>query len=357
MPVTDVFDCSIEYTQIIDQDGKADESLFPKELDANSLKEMYKSMCFARALDAKTLSLQRQGRAATFAPLLGEEATQIGIAFGMGKADVLVPSFRQHGILLARGMPLDSYFIYWRGFEEGNSTLKGINSFPVAVPVGTQMPHGAGAAFAQKYLKTGAAVFAFVGDGGTSEGDFYEAINFAGALELPLVTVVENNQWAISLPRGRQSAAKTLAQKGIAAGIRSVQVDGNDVVAVYKVAKEAAELAHSGKPSLIECVTYRLSMHTTSDDPTKYRPDSEVEEWKKKDPIDRMRKYLTGKGLWDDAAQKEMEDYQVSKIDEAVKNAEAFKPDPKSVFENVYSFMPQVLKDEEESALKDNFWM
>ncbi len=357
MPLLDAFDCSIKYTQVIDENGKVDAALFPKDLDDETVKQMYIYMCFARALDAKTLSLQRQGRAATFAPLLGEEATQIGVAFGMAKGDILVPSFRQHGILLARGMRLDSYFIYWRGFEEGNDTLKDIGSFPVAVPVGTQMPHGAGAAFAQKYLNTGKAVFAFVGDGGTSEGDFYEAINFAGAFGLPLVSVVENNQWAISLPRSKQTAAKTLAQKGIAAGINSVQVDGNDVVAVYKATKEAAALAREGKPSLIECVTYRISMHTTSDDPTKYRSDAEVEAWKAKDPISRIRKYLEGKSLWNDSMEKEMADKQSSEIDEAVAKAEAFKPDPKSMFESVYSFLPQTLKEEEDSALASGFWM
>ena len=167
MPLLDAFDCSIKYTQVIDENGKVDAALFPKDLDDETVKQMYIYMYFARALDAKTLSLQRQGRAATFAPLLGEEATQIGVAFGMAKGDILVPSFRQHGILLARGMRLDSYFIYWRGFEEGNDTLKDIGSFPIAVPVGTQMPHGAGAPFAQKYLNTGKAVFVFVGDGGT----------------------------------------------------------------------------------------------------------------------------------------------------------------------------------------------
>ena len=159
------------------------------------------------------------------------------------------------------------------------------------------MPHAAGLAYAQKYKKVDSAVITYVGDGGTSEGDFYETLNFAGIMKVPLISIVENNQWAISVPRARQTAAQTLAQKGIAAGIESVQVDGNDVIAVYKAVKDAINLAKDG-PTLIECITYRMSMHTTADDPTKYRSEDEVAEWKDKDPISRVSIYLKKKGLW-----------------------------------------------------------
>lgn len=350
-----VFEGSIEYSQIMDESGNIDGALFPKDLGDSNIIEMYKKMSFARALDAKALSLQRQGRAVTYAPLVGEEATQIGTALAMGKGDMFVPNFRQHGVFLARGMPLERIFLYWRGFEEGNVAPPGVNGFPVIVPVSSQLPHAAGIAFTQKYKKTGAAVIAYVGDGGTSEGDFYEALNFAGVFALPLVVVIENNQWAISLPRKSQSAASTLAQKGFAAGVRSLQVDGNDVVAVWKATREAIANAHAG-PTLIECITYRMSMHTTADDPTKYRPESEVEPWKQRDPISRVRKYLESKKLWGDEQESKMMAEQKALIDEGVKKAEAFVPDPREMFKHMYSFMPETLKEELDDAVAANFY-
>ena len=353
--MSDTLEYKIEYMQILDENGNVDQSLLPKDLDDSKLVQMYKYMNFARALDAKTLSLQRQGRAVTYAPLVGEEATQIGSAMAMRANDIFVPNFRQHGVYLARGLPLELYFIYWRGFEEGGAIPKNVNGMPVIVPVGSQVPHAAGIAYAQKYEKTGNAVIVYVGDGGTSEGDFYEAMNFAGVLKLPLVIIIENNQWAISVPRSKQSAAHTLAQKAVAAGIPGIQVDGNDVMAVYKAVSDAIASSSTG-PTLIECVTYRMSMHTTADDPTKYRPEQDLEEWKKKDPIDRLRKYLVSKGLWDDSKEKAMSDEQLASINEAVKKAEEFKPDPSTMFENVYSYIPEVLAEEYNESKENDFW-
>ncbi|MGC8651702.1 MAG: pyruvate dehydrogenase (acetyl-transferring) E1 component subunit alpha [Candidatus Micrarchaeia archaeon] len=351
-----VFSGSVSYMQILDENGNIDQSLVPSDVDDQKLVEMYKSMSFARALDAKVLSLQRQGRAATYAPLIGEEATQIGSAFAMRASDFFVPNFRQHGVYLVRGLPLELFFVYWRGMEEGGAIPESVNGLTVAVPVGTQMPHAAGIAYAFKYKKQDRAVVAYVGDGGTSEGEFYEALNFSGVFKLPLVVIIENNQWAISVPRSRQSAAETLAQKGFAAGFKSIlQVDGNDVIAVYKATKDAIANSHDG-PSLIECVTYRLSMHTTSDDPTKYRSDEEVEKWKAKDPLLRLSKYLTSKGLWSSKLEEEMAEEQKAEIDEAVAKAEAFKPDPRSMFDNVYSYIPQTLKEELDDAIGNGFY-
>ena len=349
-----VYEGYVEYIQIMDENGNIDEKLMPAELNDEKIIDMYKYMLFARNLDAKTLSLQRQGRVYTFAPLLGEEATQIGVAFAMKKEDILVPSFRQHGIFLARGLPLANHFIYWKGYEEGNIALKEINSTPFAVPVSTQMPHAVGIAFSQKYQGKNASVVAYIGDGGTSEGDFYESINFAGVYKLSLVTIIENNQWAISMPRSGQTAAQTLAQKAIAAGIDCIQVDGNDVIAVYKAASDAIK---SGKPALIECVTYRLGMHTTSDDPTKYRTDEEVKKWEQKDPIKRVRVYLEKKNLWNDKLESDEIQSQMDKINKAVEEAESFKPDPVSMFKNVYSFMPEIISEEMDSAISANFWL
>jgi pyruvate dehydrogenase E1 component alpha subunit len=350
-----VFEGSIDYLQVMNEQGSIDQANFPQGLTDQKITEMYKYMLLARAVDAKMLSLQRQGRAATYAPLIGEEATQIGSAFAFRNQDVFVPNFRQHGVFLVRKFPLENFFIYWKGYEDGGKIPENFNGTAVAVPVATQLPHAAGIAFALKHTNKDAAVIAYVGDGGTSEGDFYEALNFAGVWKAPLVVIIENNQWAISVPRGRQTAAQTLAQKAIAAGIRGVQVDGNDVVAVYKAASEAIANARSG-PTLIECITYRMSMHTTADDPTKYRSDEEVQEWQKRDPIARVKAYLTKKGFWSEELEKQTMGEQLKMIDEAVEKAEEFKPDPRGMFENVYSFMPETLEEELDAATAANFW-
>ena len=350
-----VFDGSINYIQIMDEEGNIDQLLFPKDLSDDTIIEMYRKMSLARALDAKMLSLQRQGRAVTYAPLVGEEATQIGSAMAMRKDDIFVPSFRQHGVYLARGMDLSIFFLYWRGYEEGNAIPRQVNGTPVIVPVATQMPHASGVAFAQKYKGKDVAVVSYLGDGGTSEGDFYEAINFAGVFKLQLISIIENNQWAISVPRKSQTASETLAQKAFAAGVNGIQVDGNDVVAVYKAVQDAIAASKTGS-TVIECVTYRMSLHTTADDPTKYRSDEEVNAWKTKDPLMRVRKYLGKKGLWDDKKEEAMAAAHQNFIDTAVEKAEAFKPDPKTMFEHVYSFMPDVLKEELEESESSNFW-
>ena len=350
-----VFEGSIDYLQVMNEQGSIDQANFPQGLTDQKITEMYKYMLLARAVDAKMLSLQRQGRAATYAPLIGEEATQIGSAFAFRNQDVFVPNFRQHGVFLVRKFPLENFFIYWKGYEDGGKIPENFNGTAVAVPVATQLPHAAGIAFALKHTNKDAAVIAYVGDGGTSEGDFYEALNFAGVWKAPLVVIIENNQWAISVPRGRQTAAQTLAQKAIAAGIKGVQVDGNDVVAAYKATSEAIANARSG-PTLIECITYRMSMHTTADDPTKYRSDEEVQEWQKRDPIARVKAYLMKKGFWSEELEKQTMDEQLKMIDEAVEKAEEFKPDPRGMFENVYSFIPETLKEELDAATAANFW-
>ncbi|MHB1829844.1 MAG: pyruvate dehydrogenase (acetyl-transferring) E1 component subunit alpha [Candidatus Micrarchaeaceae archaeon] len=353
--IKDVFEGKIQFMQVMDEQGNVDSELFPKELTDDKLVEMLKLMLLTRNADAKAISLQRQGRAATYAPTLGEEAVNIGSATAMRSGDIFVPAFRQHGVYFARGLPLHLFYMYWMGFEDGNMIPPEVHGYPMSVPVGTQMPHSVGIAFAQKYKKTGKAVIAYVGDGGTSEGDFYEAINFAGVWKVPLVVIIQNNQWAISMPRSKQTAAQTLAQKGMAAGINGIQVDGNDVISVYKATADALKNADKG-PTIIEAVTYRLGMHTTSDDPTKYRQDSEVSEWQSKDPILRLRSYLTKKGVWSEKIENDAVDEQKKLIDKEVEIAEAFKADPKTMFQNVYSFIPDELKDELKDAEEHNFW-
>ncbi len=353
--IKEVFSANIKYMQIMDEKGNVDAPLFPKELSDQKLLEMLKLMMLTRNVDAKAVSLQRQGRSATYAPSLGEEAVNIGTAMALRKDDIFVPAFRQHGVYIARSLPIHLFYLYWMGFEEGNVMPPEVRGFPMAVPVGTQMPHAAGIAFAQKYKKTGNAVVAYVGDGGTSEGDFYEAINFAGVWKAPLVVIIQNNGWAISVPRSKQSAAQTLAQKAIAAGIPGIQVDGNDPVAVYKATSEALANSPNG-PTVIECLTYRMGMHTTSDEPSKYRNEGDVEAWKLKDPILRLKLHLANKGLWNEKIEEEVSNEQKELIDKEVEIAESFKPDPRSLFQHVYSFMPDVLKGELEESEANGFW-
>lgn len=351
------YEGSVDYIQVLDEQGNVDLDLIPKEITDEKIVEMYKQMLFARMVDAKAVNLQRLGRIATYAPLYGEEAVQIGSAMAMSDKDFFVPNFRQHAVFFNKGLPLETFFIYAKGYEEGMIVPKEMKAFPWIVPVSTQIPHAVGIAFAQKYKATGSAVVTYVGDGGTSEGNFYEGLNFAGVFKIPLVVIIENNQWAISVPRSYQSAAQTLAQKGIAAGIKCIQVDGNDVIGVYKAVKDALESARGNVPVIVEAVTYRLGMHTTSDDPSKYRDKSEEDEWKAKEPFIRLNKYLRSKGLWDDARQAKAEQEFSAIIDQAIATADAFRPDPKSMFEHIYSFMPDVLEQQEAELESNNFFV
>ena len=356
MTIKKAFEGSVNYMQVIDENGYVDDSLFPKDLTDDKILEMYKYMLYARALDAKSLSLQRQGRLATYAPLIGEEATNVGTAMAMRPQDMFVPSFRQHGVFLVRGLSPELFFWFWHGCEDGGVIPESVNGLTPSIPVGSQMQHGMGIAYAMKYMKKDAVAIAYVGDGGTSEGDFYEALNFAGVYKVPLVAIIENNQWAISQPRRNQSAAETLAQKGIAAGINCVMVDGNDVIAVYKATKEAIENAKNG-PTVIECYTYRLSMHTTSDDPARYREQAEVDAWLKKDPLIRIKGYLMKKGLWNETKEAQLKEEQTKLLDDGVDKAEKHKTDPANMFKHVYSFMPEILTEELSEGQVANFWL
>ncbi|SHD78197.1 pyruvate dehydrogenase (acetyl-transferring) E1 component subunit alpha [Schnuerera ultunensis] len=273
---------------------------------------LYRTMLFSRIMDEKNLSYQRQGRMLTYAPNIGQEAAQIGSAYAMEKNDWLVPSFRELGAWLVKGVPLKNIFLYWYGNEWGSYMPEGVKVLPVSVPIASQLQHATGIGMANNIKGEESVVVAYVGDGGTSQGDFHEALNFAAVFKAPVVFVIQNNQYAISVSRKEQTASKTLAQKAIAYGMPGILVDGNDIFAVYSATKEAIERARKGGgPTLIEAFTYRLGAHTTSDDPTKYRKDEEVEKWKEKDPIVRFKKYLQNKGIltdeWEENAKKEIE--------------------------------------------------
>ncbi len=279
--------------------GESEGSLPEFARDARNLVPLYRAILLTRRFDEKAVALQRTGRLGTYASSLGQEAVGVGVAAAMRDADVLLPSFREQAAMLQRGVRMEELLLYWGGDERGSDFADARHDFPICVPVASHFPHAVGVAFALKHTGQDAAAVAIGGDGATSKGDFYEAINAAGVWQLPVVFVINNNQWAISVPRSAQTAAKTLAQKAIAAGIDGVQVDGNDVVAVRHVADEALRRARSGAgPTMIEALTYRLSDHTTVDDASRYRDDAEVTQHWTEEPARRLRQFLHSKIGW-----------------------------------------------------------
>jgi pyruvate dehydrogenase E1 component alpha subunit len=339
----------LEYLSILDEKGQVDGKLEPK-IPEDLLLKLHRAMLLARRFDERLLSLQRQGRMGTFAPIKGQEASQLGAVAALEDTDWMIPSFRETGAELWRGKTMVSVILGFAGVNEGDPEEAEHNDLPVAVPVASQVPHAVGLAWAIKYRKKKDVAMVFFGDGGTSEGDFHEGLNFAGVYQAPVIFVCQNNHWAISVPRARQSRSKTLAQKALAYGMPGIQVDGNDVLAVYAAAKEAVDRARSGKgPSMIECVTYRMMMHTTADDPKRYRTDEEVESWAKKDPLLRFQQYLKEKNLLTEDKVESLEKEVKDEIQKAVDRAEELMKeftDPLVMFEHVYAEMPATLMEQ-----------
>jgi len=340
----------VDWLAILDPEGNVDKSMEP-DLDNEMLEKFYRTMVLTRLYDDKALKLQRQGRMLTYGACLGQEASQIGSAFAMNPDDWFFPAFREHGVQISRGIPLKLLYIYWMGSEDANMNLPPKN-FTISIPVATQVLHAVGAAWAAKIRNEKTASVVYFGDGATSEGDFHEGMNFAGAFKTPTVFICQNNQYAISLPREKQTASKTLAQKALAYGFEGIQVDGNDVLAVYSATKAALEKARSGGgPTMIECFTYRLAAHTTSDDPTRYRQKAEEEAWRKKDPIKRFQIYLSKKGIWSQSYEEGLVKELTEQVEKAVEEAEAYKPDMENMFKFVYAQMPPNLKEQMDELL------
>jgi len=335
---------TIEYLSIIDGKGQVDEALDPK-LDSKLLLHIYRLMLTARRLDERCINMQRQGRIGTYGPCRGQEATHCAATVVMEPEDWVVHAFREPGSFYHRGWPLETVLKFWGGYEEGCQPPEGVNDTPIAVPIASQVPHAMGLAWAMKCKGDNHAVLCYCGDGGTSEGDFHEAMNFAGVYKLPLIVLIQNNQWAISIPRKNQTASETIAQKAIAYGFDGIQVDGNDPLSVYVATKEAVDKAKSGGgPTLIEAVTYRLGVHTTADDPKKYRTDEEVAKWEKLDPIPRFQKYLVERKMLNKASIESMEKEILEEVAGAVERYEAGRNvDPLDCFEHLYAEMPQEL--------------
>jgi pyruvate dehydrogenase E1 component alpha subunit len=353
MPTRDIAHFDISYLQILDEAGKVDAALDPK-LPKEELLRLYRAMLVGRATDEKGINLQRQGRMGTFGPSIGQEAVGCGAALAMGQKDWLVPSFRENCAMFMKGWPVESFFLFHRGFEEGNLYPNGARALPISIVVGAHLPQAVGLAHAAR-LKgdKDTAVVAFTGDGGSSQGDFHEALNFAGVWKAGVVFVVQNNQWAISYPREKQTAAKTIAQKAVGYGIPGIQVDGNDALAVYQATKDALARAHRGEgPTLIEAVSYRLVMHTTSDDPSKYRDENVSKEWWKKEPILRFSRYLRKKRVLSAAQDERLRAEVKEEVEEAVKRFEAsLEWPPEQPFDHVFGQSHYTLKEQRQQFI------
>lgn len=345
----------IHYTQFLDAHGKAVAPLPEFARDPQTLAGLYRWMALMRTYDAKAIALQRTGQIGTFSSLLGKEAVDAGIGSAMARDDVLLMTYRENGVQLMRGVTMQELFLYWGGDERGNDFEEARRDFPICITIAAHATHAVGAAYAMKLRRERRVAVCALGDGATSKGDFYEAINAAGAWRLPLVFVVTNNRWAISVPREKQSAAQTLAQKSIAAGIDGAQVDGNDVIAVRHAMDLALAKARSGGgPTLIEALTYRLADHTTADDATRYRSPDEVAEAWKLEPMLRLRAYLLACGAWD----KGREDALLKECNERVQAAaQAYLDTPRpgagQMFDHLYAQLPAALARQRAAALGD----
>jgi 2-oxoisovalerate dehydrogenase E1 component alpha subunit len=311
--------------------------------DIATLLALYRGMVLTRAFDLKAVSLQRTGRLGTYAVSLGQEAVSVGTASAMREEDVLLPSYRDNGTLLWRGTKMEEILLFWGGDERGNLSSGPAHDFPYCIPVGSQAPHAAGVAYAFKFRKEPRVAICLFGDGATSKGDVWEAMNFAGVHKLPVVFVANNNQWAISVPLKLQTASETLAQKAIAAGFAGEQVDGNDVIAMRAAAEEAiAQARAGGGPRLIEAMTYRLSDHTTADDAARYRPPEEVQARWKEEPIARLRAYLVSQKAWGKAQEEELAAECQKAIEAAIERYLASSPRaPETMFDHLYAELPR----------------
>ncbi len=345
MPEETVAQFHIRSVQVLSEDETVDDELVP-DLSDDELLTVYEQMKRSRRLDERAIALQRRGELGTYAPAIGQEAAQVGTAFALGEDDWLVPSFREQPALLVHGTAPDAILQYAKGMEEGAEIPDGEGALPPAIPVGSQPLHAAGIGWGEALQDRENVAITYFGDGATSEGDVYEAMNFAGVYGAQTVFVCQNNRYAISTGTEKQTRAETFAQKAIAAGIDCVQVDGNDVLGVYRVAREAVEKARNGEPVLIEALTYRRSMHTTSDDPSAYRESEEESEWEARDPILRFQRYLEDRGILDeetkDAIAERIEEELASAIDEANERREEL--DPADMFRHVYEDLPPELE-------------
>lgn len=348
-----VAEFTIFYSQYLDCDSQLNLSLSDLNqagLDKSRLLDYYQSMLLVRTYDTKAIALQRTGRIGTYPSCLGQEAISTAIGKTMTQEDVFLPGYRDAGTLLMRGTTMEELFLYWGGDERGMNFAQNREDLPYNVPIASQCCHSIGIAYAFKLRKQPRVAVVVCGDGGTSEGDFYEALNAAGTWQLPIVFVVVNNQWAISVPRSKQSYCQTLAQKGIAGGIPAVQIDGNDTIACHLHMHQAIENARAGKgPQLIEAISYRLCDHTTADDASRYRDKQELTEAWDKEPLARLENFLVANEWLSATDIERFKDQANEQVEASVENYLATEPQsPQAIFEYMYESMPKALKEQQE---------
>jgi len=345
----------IGHTQFLDPDGKPTQPLPAFARDPADLVPLYRWMVLARALDQRMLALQRTGQLGTFASGLGKEAVDVGLGSAMRPEDVLLPTYRETGVQLLRGVTLGEILRYWGGDERGSDFAVPRRDFPVCITIAAHCVHAVGVAYAMKLRREPRVAVCAIGDGATSKGEFYEAMNGAGTWKLPVVFFVTNNQWAISVPRRAQSAASTLAQKAIAAGIHGEQVDGNDLVAVRDAAERALDRARRGEgPSVVEALTYRLADHTTADDASRYRDADELAAAWAREPLHRVRAHLVASGAWTPKDEERLARESKEQILQAVQAYLAEAPPPVTqMFDHQYAHLPASLEAQRSAALDD----
>lgn len=335
---------TLKLFRVMDQEGKIKNSQWKPSLTDDELLQAFKFMQFVRLADQMAVSYQRQGRMYTYPPNFGQEAIATAVGFLAKKEDWIVPAFREMAAWLKKGARLKDIFLYWGGDEDGSKFSGAPNILPSSVPIASQLPHAVGIGYAMKYKKQKGVVYTFVGDGGTSQGDFHEALNFAAVWKVPVVFIIQNNQYAISVPVNRQTVSKNLAIKAVGYGMEGIQVDGNDYLAMHRALSEAAEYAASGRgPVLIEAVTFRRGAHTTSDDPSLYRTEEEEESWALKDPINRLRKYLIFRKIWNEKEEQALLESYKKEIDAEFT---AFENYPPYALENVFRYHYEKLPDD-----------
>ena len=345
---------SVSFARYLSADGTATSELPDFARDRDTLAALYRAMVLTRTFDEKAIALQRTGRLGTFASSLGQEAVGVGVASAMRTDDVLLPSFREQGAQLCRGVTAKEAFLYWGGDERGSDFAGPREDFPVSIPVASHFPQAVGVALAFQLRGEARAAVSIAGDGSTSKGDFYEAINMAAVWAVPAVFVANNNQWAISVPRRMQTAAATLAQKAIAAGMPNEQVDGNDVIAVREATERAlARARDGGGPTLIEALTYRLSDHTTVDDAHRYRSDEEVSERWKEEPIARLRAHLVAQHEWSKQEEEDLLGDCAAEIEQATDGYLVTALAPMTdIFDHTFADLPEDLRTQRDAAIE-----
>ncbi|MFO7926879.1 pyruvate dehydrogenase (acetyl-transferring) E1 component subunit alpha [Natronomonas sp.] len=341
--------------QILDTEGRVLEGESPPDLEDDVFVDMYSQMRLCRQFDERAVSLQRQGRMGTYSTMQAHEGALVGSAFALDDDDWIVPYYRDHGATITHGLGLEHILQYYMGYEEGSVVPEGTNVFPICITIGDQIPHATGAGMVSKLDDNDdSAVICYFGDGATSEGDFHEGLNFAGVFDTPNVFFCLNNQWAISTPIEKQTAASTLASRAAGYGFEGVRVDGMDPLAVYEVTKRALGKARTPgpdqlRPTLVEALLYRSGAHNTSDDPSNYREEAETEPWRKRDPILRLETFLRDRGILSDEQIGAIDEANTEEIEAAVEIAEANEPDPDDIFEYVFEELPdriQAQRDE-----------